>query len=110
VIRDRVISERDVTITQLVTRPALGHHCVAVSLLVTPTMVRLSALVVVALFATSNAALLPTSEQQQLVTNQGSPVHATEGWSYEDCGQSYLARRSYHSLLILLPPFYRLPN
>ena len=69
-------------------------------------MVRLLALVVVALFATSNAALLPTSEQQ-LVTNQGSPVHATEGWSYEDCGQSYLARHLYHSLLILLPPLLK---
>ena len=67
-------------------------------------MVRLLALGVVALFATSNAALLSTSEQLQLVTNQGSPVHATQGWSYEDCGQSYLARRLYHSLFILLPP------
>ncbi|KAN0128413.1 ML domain containing protein [Lactarius tabidus] len=49
-------------------------------------MARLLALIVVALFATSNAGLLPTSQQQQLVTNQGSPVHATQGWSYEDCG------------------------
>ncbi|KAH9082083.1 hypothetical protein EDB83DRAFT_2310327 [Lactarius deliciosus] len=30
--------------------------------------------------------LLSTPQQQQLVTNQGSPVHATEGWGWEDCG------------------------
>jgi len=48
-------------------------------------MARLLALIFVALFATSNAGLLPTSQQQQLVTNQG-PVHATQGWSYVDCG------------------------
>ena len=53
-------------------------------------MARLLALIIVALFATSNAAL-PTSEQQQLVTNQGSPVHATQGWSYDDCGLLRLA-------------------
>ncbi|KAF8271402.1 ML domain-containing protein [Lactarius quietus] len=49
-------------------------------------MARLLALVFLALFATSNAALLTTSGQNQLVTNQGNPIHATEGWSYEDCG------------------------
>ncbi|KAH9175352.1 ML domain-containing protein [Lactarius sanguifluus] len=49
-------------------------------------MVRLSTLLFVSLFATSNAGLLSTPQQQQLVTNQGSPVHATEGWSWEDCG------------------------
>ena len=50
-------------------------------------MARLLALIFVALFATSNAGLVTTS-QQQVVTNQGSPVHATQGWNYEDCGQS----------------------
>ncbi|KAI9445206.1 ML domain-containing protein [Lactarius indigo] len=49
-------------------------------------MVRLSTLIFVSLFATSNAGLLSTSQQQQLVTNQGSPVHATQGWNWEDCG------------------------
>jgi hypothetical protein len=67
-------------------------------------MARLLALIFVALFAASNAAILPTFQQQQLVTNQGSPVHATQGWSYEDCGQSHLPHRLCHSLLIL-PPF-----
>lgn len=52
-------------------------------------MARLLALIFVALFATSNAGLVTTS-QQQVVTNQGSPVHATQGWNYEDCGQSSL--------------------
>ncbi|KAH9022959.1 ML domain-containing protein [Lactarius pseudohatsudake] len=46
-------------------------------------MVRLSTLLFVSLFATSNAGLLSTP-QQQLVTNQG--VHATQGWRWEDCG------------------------
>ena len=46
-------------------------------------MARLLALIFVALFATSNAGILPT----QQVTNQVSPVHATQGWSYNDCGQ-----------------------
>jgi len=49
-------------------------------------MARLLALILVSLFVTSNAGLLPTSQQQQLVTNQGGPVHATQGWSWEDCG------------------------
>ncbi|KAN0136664.1 ML domain containing protein [Lactarius tabidus] len=45
----------------------------------------LSALVFVALFSTSNADLLPASQQQQLVTNEGNPVHAIQGWSYKHC-------------------------
>ncbi|KAI9460885.1 ML domain-containing protein [Lactarius psammicola] len=49
-------------------------------------MARLLALIFVSLFVASNAGFLPTSQQQQLVTNQGSPVHTTDGWKYEDCG------------------------
>ena len=93
-------------ITLHVTRPALGplfHYSYS-------NMVRLLALVVVALFATSNA-LVPTSEQQQLVTSQGSPVHATEGWSWDDCGQSYLGRRLYHAFTHpSSPPFKGSPS
>ncbi len=65
-------------------------------------MTRLLPLIFVSLFATSNAGLLPTSQQQQLVTNQGSPVHATQGWSWDNCGQLLLAHRLCHLLLIFL--------
>jgi len=49
-------------------------------------MARLLALLALIFVATSNADLLPPSQQQQLVTNEGSPVNAIQGWSYEDCG------------------------
>jgi hypothetical protein len=48
-------------------------------------LLALSALIFVALFATSNADLLPPSQQQQLVTNQDSS-DSIQGWSYEGCG------------------------
>ncbi len=68
-------------------------------------MVRLLALIFISLYAASDASLLSAPQQQQLVTtNQGGPVHATEGWSYVDCGQSLAP---YMSLVIHLFPSFR---
>ena len=88
-------------ITRHAPRSLLRHHHIPI------IMVRLSALLLFSLFATSYASLLPTSEQQQLVTNQNGPVHATQGWSWEDCGQSL--HRLCH-LLFILPLFQGFPT
>lgn len=67
-------------------------------------MARLSLLTIllVSLFAVTNANSL-LSSQQQPIANQDSPVHTTEGWSWEDCGQSLVELQHVYRPHVTLP-------